>query len=157
VKGIAQRAELAGSDPPRGRTPRQPLQIADAVQCLTEPSSASTVVHLYLDRIEPGVDAGRIAEGREQPLPQQPAAHRCERGIQNLQQGRALGSGPKWLDQLEISPGHLIDPEECVAPSNHRTRQVRQPTRLQLAQVAKQRTSGSNGGCVIHSETQTIQ
>ena len=125
-----------------GRGPAgQTLEIAHAVERLAQPGATAAVAHRHLHRVEPGVDRRRIAERREQPLAQQPPAHRRDGGVDGLEQGAAPGAGAERLDQLEVPAGHLVEPEEGVAPADRRAGEVGQPGRLELGEVAEQRAA----------------
>ena len=79
LKRVAQGAQLPGCGATRRRPAGQPLDVADAIQRLPQTGPAPAVPHVHLHRVEPGVDGGRIAQRREQPLAQEPAAHGRER------------------------------------------------------------------------------
>src|SRR6185437_1457107 len=55
-----------------------------------------------------------------------------------LEQGATSGADAERLDQLQISAGHLVQPEKPTAPAHAGTSEVWQPTGLKLAEIAYQ-------------------
>ena len=56
--------------------------------------------------------ASQSRQRRQQPLAQQPRAHRRHGAVDGLQQRDALRAGLQWLDQLQVAPRHLVDPAQ---------------------------------------------
>ena len=92
-EGVAERAEFARRGAARGGPAGQPLEVAHAVERLAQPrrgrgrraaqaSTASSRASIAAD----------VAERREHPLPQQPAAHRRQRAVDRLQQRGVPGA-----------------------------------------------------------------
>ena len=64
--------------------------------------------------------AARIAERRQQPLPQQARTHRREGEVDALEQRRPPHPGPERLHQLEVAARHLVEPEVGIVAAHDR-------------------------------------
>src|SRR5207249_11374975 len=62
------------------------------------PFAAAAVAHQHLHGIEPGVDRGRIDQGREEPAAQQPAPHGRQGAVDDREQRGAFCAGAEWLE-----------------------------------------------------------
>jgi hypothetical protein len=156
-KRIAESAELPWGGSPRGGPSREPLQVTHAIERFAQPPAAAAIPHRDLHRVEPLSDRGRIAQGREQPLPEQPTTHRGDRRVDGLEQRATPRSGAKRLDQLEVPAGHLIQPEESTAPTHAGPGEMGEPARLQLAEVAQQRAGRAKRGIIVAVDAQAIE
>ena len=157
MKRVAERAHLAGCGAAGGGASGQPLDVPNAVERLAQPCTTATVLDRHFHRVEPGVDGGRIAERREQPLAEQPAPHRGHRRIDHLEEGAAARAGSERLDQLEVAAGHVVEPEEGVGAADEGTSEMGKAGRLQLAEVAEQGAGGAECGRIVGSETETVE
>ena len=148
-EGIPQGAELPRRRATGGGPAGQPLEVAHAVERLAHAGAAAAVAQAGIDGVEPGLDRRHVAERREHPLAEQPAAHRRERAVDRLQQRGVPGTGHERLDQLQVAAGHLVEPEVRVAAAHGGARQVRHAAGLQLGEVAEQRTRRAQGRRVL--------
>ncbi len=101
-------ARPAAARPARRSTSRTPSS-ASRRRARPRPSWTSDV-----DGVEPRFDRGRVAQRGEQPLAQEPPAHRRHGAVDRLEQGAPAGAGPERLHQLQVAAGHLVEPEERV-------------------------------------------
>ena len=67
------------------------------------------------------------------------------------------GAGAERLDQLEVAPGHLVEPEEGIAPADHGAGEVGQARRLELGEVAQQGARGADGGRVVGAHAEAVE
>ena len=156
-KGVAQRAELAGSGPPGRGATRQPLDVPHAIERLAQTAASPTVAHRHLHGVESVRDRGRVAERRQQPLPEEPAAHGRHRRVHRLQQGATARAGAQRLDQLEIAAGHLVEPEKGLAPADEGAAQVGQAGGLELDQIAEQGSRRADRRRVVRSHAESVE
>src|SRR5207249_10611726 len=119
-EGVAQRAELAGRRAAGGGAAGQAVDVADPVKPVAERGAAERLADRALHGVEPAGDLRRIAERGEQPLAEEPRPHRRHGAIEDLEYGDAPGAGAERLDQLEVSPGHLVEPEMPAGPPDRR-------------------------------------
>ena len=67
-----------------------------------------------LDGVEPVLDALELHERPQQPLPQQPSAHRRARVVEHVEQRPAPAAVLQVLDELEVAPRDRVDREHVL-------------------------------------------
>ena len=91
----------------------------------------------------------RVHERPQQPLAQQPGAHRRGRAIERLEQ-RAGASALGALDDVQMAHGHGIDQQRVGGNPQGDVPHVREFPALRVAQVQHDRAGrGNGGGCAI--------
>ena len=90
-------------------------------------------------------------------MAEQPRAHGGAGLVDYLEEGDPAGPGSKRLYQLEVAPGHLINPEMALRAPHRGAAQVRQSTGLQLAQIPEQCPRRAKRGLIFRPEAEAVQ
>ncbi len=134
----AERAELARSGPAGGGLAREALDIAHAIERRAQRLPRERIVEQRAHRIEPRIDGPALRERSQNPRAKQPRAHWRRGAIEYIDERAAAIAATQRFDELEIAPRHLIERHRAPRALHHRSREVRNPLRLQLVQVAQQ-------------------
>src|SRR5687767_4686949 len=103
------------------------------------------------------VDNCRISQRRQYPLTQQATTHRGDGCVYCLQERALPRAGAEGLDQFQIAPSHVVDPQELVASANYGAGQVGQSGRLEVGQVPEQCPCRAYGVVVVGGDTQAVE
>ena len=142
-EGVAEDPELPRSRPVGGGPAGQPLQVADPVENFAGLGPGQGLADGQLDRVEAAPNLGHVTERGEEPVAQQPGAERSDGAVQHFQQGDAAGSGAERLHQLQVAPGHLVQPEIALGAAHRRPPEVGQAAGLELGEVAEDAAGGA--------------
>ena len=84
------------------------------------------IVHQRLHRVQPPLNPLDVEQRLQQPLPEQPRAHRREGPIQQRQQAALARALPECAHQLEVAPRGRINHHELLGGVRGDAGQVRQ-------------------------------
>jgi hypothetical protein len=90
-------------------------------------------------------------------LAEEPGAHRRHRQVERLEQRDSPRTGAERFHQLEIPPGHLVDPEVARGAADRGPIEVQQSGRLELSDVAQQCAGRAKCRCVVRADAQAVQ
>jgi len=117
-------------------------------------------VEQRLDRLQPQLAFGPLAQGSRQPATQLAAAHRGCGAIDHAEQ-RAVGAVGQAYFELQVAARRGIDQERVAALLAAQSAQMRQRGSLRVAHVLQQATGGTDGearvgqaeaGEIMHAE-----
>ena len=119
-KRIAEGSELPWCGAAGRGPPGEALEVPYAVERFPHGGAMNWIADRGLHGIQTLADLFRRSERREQPAPEQAGAHGGDRPVEHLEQRHPFHAGTKGLDELEVSPGHLVDAEEPVGAADRR-------------------------------------
>ena len=126
---VAECSQLAWGSASGCCFPTQSLDVANAIERFAQ-GRANEWITKRLYRAESRFDRLSIDERSEQPLPQQPRSHRCQRSVQYAEQRPRYFPSAHGLDELEVSPRHLVERHCSIRALDSRAAEVRRSGRL---------------------------
>ena len=155
---IPQRPHVTRGRAAGGGATRKALDVAHPVECLAKCRARERVRVERCYGVESREDRRQLREWCEDPLAQQSRPHRRLRAIEHADQRAArVVAGAERLDQLEVPARHLVERHRAAGTFDARAREVRQSARLQLAQVAQQRTARAHRDRICRADPEPLE
>ena len=141
----------------RSRGDARPVLTRAVSRCRSKPSPrlrpqflAQGVFLLQLgDGVEPGLDGGAVGQRRDDPLLQQPRAHRRRRAVQDRQQRAGPAAVAQGARQFQAAARHLVEEQKAVAGARPQAREMSEVRLERFLQVEQQRPGGGQARLIV--------
>ena len=139
----AQGREVPRRGHPEGHAAREPGQVADPLESLTEIGQERRRLHQGGDGVEPLPDLARPEERPEEPLTEQPPAHRRPGAVHRPEERGDAAAVLQALDQLQVPRRALVQGEMVLQRQRLDPGEVCERRLLSLLEVAERRPGGA--------------
>ena len=111
-EGILQLHHLARTHPAHGHLGDDALEVAHAVELVVHTRTEVGLLEEIVHNVEPLVDGAHVFQRKHHPAAQQPAAHRRDRAVDDIEQRQAVFL--HGLEEFERPGGELVEPHKLV-------------------------------------------